>query len=128
MDEVEITFALSQTRANLANDETLVRDMAEIFIADVPELCERLDTLRHRASDNPQAVEQWAADARHLAHSIKGLANTFGAQPLVDLAAEIEKSPSAWLADQSASPRWIRRVGYDSAARLATALGIGQAE
>ncbi|HBJ37037.1 MAG TPA: hypothetical protein DDZ51_20230 [Planctomycetaceae bacterium] len=128
MDDSEITFALSQTRCNLANDELLVRDMAEIFISDVPEMCGRLDDLYHKVCNNPQMSEQMLSDVRHLAHSIKGLAKIFGAEPLASLAERIERSPQAWLARDVRGASVVIRVGCESASRLAQALGMSHAD
>jgi HPt (histidine-containing phosphotransfer) domain-containing protein len=128
MDDSEITFALSQTRCNLANDEVLVRDMAEIFIADVPEMCGRLDALYHQVCGNPQMAEQMSAEVRHLAHSIKGLARTFGAEPLVSLAERVERSPHDWLVSDVRWASLIKRVGCVSASRLAKELGMSHAD
>lgn len=128
MDDSEITFALSQTRCNLANDEVLVRDMAEIFISDVPEMCERLEALHHDGCGNPQMSQQILADVRHLAHSIKGLASTFGAEPLASLTERIEKSPQDWLASDARWASLVKRVGHESASRLAIELGISHAD
>jgi HPt (histidine-containing phosphotransfer) domain-containing protein len=128
MDDSEITFALSQTRCNLANDEVLVRDMAEIFISDVPEMCGRLEALRHKVCGNRQMSDQVLGDVRHLAHSIKGLAKTFGAEPLASLTEQIEKSPEDWLASDLRWATLVKRVGSKSASRLAKELGMSHAD
>lgn len=128
MDDSEITFALSQTRCNLANDELLVRDMAEIFISDVPEMCGRLEALYHEVCDNPQMSEQLSTEVRHLAHSIKGLARTFGAEPLASLTERIERSPEDWLASDRRWATLVKRVGCESASRLAKELGMSHAD
>jgi HPt (histidine-containing phosphotransfer) domain-containing protein len=128
MDDLEITFALAQTRCNLDNDEELVRDMAEIFISDVPEMCRRLTTFYDQACDSPQVTEQILADVRHLAHSIKGLARTFGAEPLSTLTERIEKSPSDWLSSDGRFASLVSRVGIASATRLGKELGLSHAD
>jgi len=128
MDDSEITFALAQTRCNLANDEELVRDMAEIFISDVPEMCKRLATFHHQACDGSQVTEQILAEVRHLAHSIKGLARTFGAEPLASMTERIEKSPQDWLASDVRRAVSISRVGDESAVRLGRELGLSHAD
>lgn len=128
MDDSEITFSLAQTRCNLDNDEILVRDMAEIFISDVPEMCGRLASLRHTVCDNPQLNDQTLNEVRHLAHSIKGLARTFGAEPLSALTERIEKSPQDWLASDARCATLVQRVGYESAACLAKELGMSHAD
>jgi len=120
MDGSEITFTLTQTRCNLDNDELLVRDMAAIFIADIPELCERLANLNGRAGPPHGSVDQ----VKHIAHSIKGLARTFGAEPLASLAERIEKSPEEWLTGNQAFSNLFRRIGCQSASQLAEELGI----
>lgn len=128
MDDSEITFALSQTRCNLANDEELVRDLAEIFIADIPEMCGRLEALHSEVCGNLQVDEQMFAEVRHLAHSIKGLARTFRAEPLASLTERIEKSPQDWLASDVRWASLVNKVGCDSASQLAKELGMSQVD
>ena len=128
MDGLEITFSLAQTRCNLDNDEVLVRDMAEIFISDVPEMCGRLVSFHHAVCDNPQLFEQIVSEVRHLAHSIKGLARTFGAEPLSALTERIEKSPQDWLSSDVRCATLVKRVGYVSAACLAKELGMSHVD
>jgi HPt (histidine-containing phosphotransfer) domain-containing protein len=124
MDHLEITFSLAQTRCNLDNDELLIRDMAEIFICDVPEMCGRLASLHHEVCDNPQLSGQRVSEVRHLAHSIKGLARTFGAEPLSALTERIEKSPQNWLSSDVRCATLVKRVGDDTSTCLAKALGM----
>jgi HPt (histidine-containing phosphotransfer) domain-containing protein len=93
----EVTFDLELTRRNFDHDEGLVREIGGIFIEDVPQLVEQLSRLRDQllsANTDEQGVAQGAIalrEAKRLAHSIKGLAATFGAEPLVSLAQEIEE-------------------------------------
>jgi len=128
MDDLEITFSLEQTRCNLDNDERLIRDMAEIFICDVPEMCGRLASFHHEVCDKPQLPERVVNEVRHLAHSIKGLARTFGAEPLSALTERIEKSPKDWLLSDGRCATLVERVGYDSAAWLAKELGMSHVD
>jgi HPt (histidine-containing phosphotransfer) domain-containing protein len=95
-----ISFRLADARANLDQDEKLVREMAAIFIADVPSLCARLAAIGQGAGDDPMVDGEKAAELHHLAHSLKGLAATFGAQPLGELAAGLEE---ASVAEESAA-------------------------
>jgi HPt (histidine-containing phosphotransfer) domain-containing protein len=128
MDDLEITFSLAQTRCNLDNDEVLVRDLAEIFICDVPQMCGRLASLHHSLCGNPQMSEQIVSEVRHLAHSIKGLARTFGAEPLSALTERIEKSPQDWLSSDVRCATLVKRTGHDSAACLAKELGMNHVD
>lgn len=96
-DPDEVKFDLELTRRNFDHDEALVREIGGIFIEDVPQLIEQLTCLRDRllsSTANERGDEQGAIalrEAKRLAHSIKGLAATFGAEPLVSLAREIEE-------------------------------------
>jgi HPt (histidine-containing phosphotransfer) domain-containing protein len=121
MDGSEITFTLTQTRCNLDHDEVLVRDMAAIFITDIPELCERLAKLNGITDSPPQDS---ADQVKHIAHSIKGLARTFGAEPLASMAERVEKSPQEWLTGNPSFLNHFRHIGCQSASRLADELGI----
>jgi len=99
-----ISFRLADARGNLDHDEALVREMAAIFIADVPPMCERLAAICQAVKDDRMASDDDAAELRHLAHSLKGLAATFGAQPLGELAAGLEEAsaPDESAVDESA--------------------------
>lgn len=61
-----------------------MRSVAEIVINDLPPLVMELNAAA-TASDRPRV--------RQAAHTIKGLAANFGAQPLIDLARQLECAP-----------------------------------
>lgn len=140
-----ITLTLEQTRQNLDHDESLVREMAEIFIADVPPLCRQLqqcltaqltaglahdsprDPVHDPAQDSPSGDAAPPADAaaeqcRSLAHAIRGLAAMFGAQPLTDCMQAIENRPSNCPRDQLDELPPIARLGQATADALAAEL------
>jgi HPt (histidine-containing phosphotransfer) domain-containing protein len=102
-DPDEVKFDLDLTRRNFDHDEALLREIGGIFIEDVPVLVEQLIELRLdlvNQSERGDFVVPHAmalGEAKRVAHSIKGLAATFGAQPLVKLAQEIEDSPQCSL-------------------------------
>jgi len=93
----EVKFDLELTRRNFDHDEALMREIGGIFIEDVPQLVEQLNCLRDRllnSQADEQSVQQRTLalrEAKRLVHSIKGLAATFGAEPLVSLAQQIEE-------------------------------------
>jgi two-component system sensor histidine kinase/response regulator len=67
--------------ARVGGDETLLKEIAELFLADYP------NALR----DLRQAVARTDADAlERAAHGLKGSVANFGAQPVVDAAQKLE--------------------------------------
>lgn len=99
IDPDEVRFDLELTRRNFDHDEALLREIGRIFTEDVPVLVDRLIELRSDLIENVTRGDSVAPpsatvnEAKRVAHSIKGLAATFGAQPLVTLAQEMEESP-----------------------------------
>lgn len=104
-DDHEIILDLESARRNFDGDASLVRDIGQIFVEDVPLLVQQLNVLRADALQTSPAVEDVLTphgpllEARRVAHSIKGLANTFGAEPLGSLLATIERDPNLLIAD-----------------------------
>jgi HPt (histidine-containing phosphotransfer) domain-containing protein len=88
-----IVFDLDSTRRNFDGDENLIRDIGQIFVEDVPVLVQQLVQVRSRLKDNTPQETAVLQEAQRLAHSLKGLAGTFGAEPLGSLLAEIEREP-----------------------------------
>jgi HPt (histidine-containing phosphotransfer) domain-containing protein len=104
-DDHEIILDLESARRNFDGDASLVRDIGQIFVEDVPLLVQQLNVLRADALQTSPTVEDVPTphgpllEARRVAHSIKGLANTFGAEPLGSLLATIERDPNLLIAD-----------------------------
>ena len=67
-----ITLDLGQARENFGCDEALLHEIAHVFIEDVPMIVAELEEACAR-QDTPTV--------RRLAHSLKGLCATFGAEP-----------------------------------------------
>jgi HPt (histidine-containing phosphotransfer) domain-containing protein len=78
---MKIEFDFAATMNNLNNDQEMMNAIAEIVIADLPPLVSNL---------REAAVVGDRKKVRHAAHTIKGLAGNFRAQPLVSLAAKLE--------------------------------------
>ncbi len=93
-----IVLDLDLARRNFGGDETLIRDIGQIFIEDVPALTQQLVHLRTRLFRDA-VQETLLAEAQRLAHSLKGLAGTFGAEPLGSLLGEIERQPKVLAAE-----------------------------
>ena len=68
--------------ARIGNNEQLLKDLARLFLEDVPALAQELDVAFQQAQ---------ADDALRAAHSIKGLASNFDAFELQESAAELER-------------------------------------
>ncbi len=118
----DIQFDLEQARRNLSNEESLVIELANIFISDVPGIAERLANT-HRDSASPSRER----DARRIAHDLKSLAMNFYAQPLSQIAESIENSPAAWLSNNDPeSPEALTRLAKESSKALARALAISR--
>ncbi len=100
----EIILDLESARRNFDGDSSLVRDIGQIFVEDVPVLVQQLNGLRVDALQTSPPTQEVIAvqgpllEARRVAHSIKGLANTFGAEPLGSLLATIEHDPALLVA------------------------------
>lgn len=80
-DDDVITLDLGQARRNFGCDEALLREIATVFIEDVPMIIADLETAYAR--NDVSAVCR-------LAHSLKGLCATFGAEPARSHAQAIE--------------------------------------
>lgn len=128
-----ITLALEQTRANLDHDEQLVREMAEILVADVPTMCQQLaDSFRQAGQSlvdssrgtRDGACESVAAQRRSMAHAIRGLASMFGAQPLTEWMQAIEQQPLEWQGDPATAAADIVQLGQATADALSSALRL----
>ncbi|MCC6510304.1 MAG: Hpt domain-containing protein [Pirellulaceae bacterium] len=76
-----ITLDLGQARQNFGCDESLLQEIATVFIEDVPQIATELQEACSR-NDVPTVCR--------LAHSLKGLCATFGAEPARTYAQHIE--------------------------------------
>lgn len=76
-----ITLDLVQARENFGSDEALLHEIANVFIEDVPLIAAELEEACTRKD---------AATVCRLAHSLKGLCATFGAEPARTYAQRIE--------------------------------------
>lgn len=76
-----VTLNLSETRKNIGCDEELLREIANVFIEDVPQII--LDLQAACLRNDYQTVAL-------LAHSLKGLCATFGAEPARTIAQRLE--------------------------------------
>lgn len=77
-----VTLDLALARENFGSDESLLCEIATVFIEDVPLLVAQFE----------QACEQHdLATMRRMAHSLKGLCATFGAEPARTYAQRIEQ-------------------------------------
>ena len=76
-----VTLDLSQTRQNFGCDENLLHEIAHVFIEDVPQIAAELEAACLR--------NDYTTVAR-LAHSLKGLCATFGAEPSRTYAQRLE--------------------------------------
>lgn len=76
-----ITLDLVQARENFGCDEALLHEIANVFIEDVPMIVAELEEACARKD---------IATVRRLAHSLKGLCATFGAEPARTYAQGIE--------------------------------------
>lgn len=130
-DPDEVKFDLELTRRNFDHDEALVRDIGAIFIEDVPQLVDQLTCLRDRflsSTVDEQSNQQGASalrEAKRLAHSIKGLAATFGAEPLVSLAREIEEELACMSEERiAAKVQRLSEVAMETVEHLALKLRL----
>ena len=128
-DDHEIILDLDSARRNFDGDVTLVRDIGQIFVEDVPALVQQLNGLRVdaiRETIQPQVtIAKYGplTEARRVAHSIKGLANTFGAEPLGSLLATIEHDPALLVAaDGEQRLMELERVALQTVDELAKCL------
>ena len=72
---------LNSARARMDDNEDLVRDLAAFFLEDAPQLAREIE----------QAVaEEQSETVQRAAHSLKGLAANFDAEPLIMLAMSLE--------------------------------------
>ena len=76
-----ITLDLGQARENFGRDEALLHEIATVFIEDVPMIVAELEEA---------CARQDIATVQRLAHSLKGLCATFGAEPARTYAQGIE--------------------------------------
>jgi len=76
-----ITLDLGQARENFGCDEALLQEIANVFIEDVPMIVAELEEA---------CARQDTATICRLAHSLKGLCATFGAEPARTYAQGIE--------------------------------------
>lgn len=83
MNDVVITkLDLDRARENLCHDEVLLCEIAKVFVDDVPQLCR--DLTRASGRNDQRAICL-------LAHSLKSLCATFGAEPARTLAEKLEQ-------------------------------------
>jgi len=84
---------LARLRADLGDDETIVIEVIEMFLADTPQ---QLDRMR-------QALAAAAAyDLRHAAHTLKSTSASVGAQALAACCRELEELARDGALDQAA--------------------------
>lgn len=76
-----VTLNLYQARQNFGCDEELLQEIAGVFIEDVPLIAAELEEARERND---------ISTVGRLAHSLKGLCATFGAEPARTYAQHIE--------------------------------------
>ncbi len=76
-----VTLDLTQARMNLGYDDSLLREIATVFIEDVPLIAAELEEAL-QSSDTSTVCR--------LAHSLKGLCATFGAEPARTYAQRVE--------------------------------------
>ncbi len=95
-----IRFDLAATRINFDGDEELLKDVAAIFIHDVPGLFNALVQLQ-QSDDSADKL----SNTMQIAHTLKNLAKTFGAEPLATWAESIERTPTQWLLHLPAGSR-----------------------
>jgi HPt (histidine-containing phosphotransfer) domain-containing protein len=76
-------FNLQAARARMDDNEQLVRDLAAFFLEDAPRLAREI---QHAVQKND------AESLERAAHSLKGLAANFDAEPLIMLAISTENS------------------------------------
>lgn len=76
-----VKLNLAVTRSNLNNDTELILAIAYIFIEDLPKMVLALRTA-FDSKDSHSVI--------HQAHTIKGLASNFQAEPLTQLAQKLE--------------------------------------
>jgi|GEM_PF-1813589 len=121
----EIILDLDSARRNFDGDADLVRDIGQIFVEDVPVLVQQLNGLRVDAIQVRETIATQGplTEARRVAHSIKGLANTFGAEPLGSLLATIEHDPTLLVAaDGEQRLMELERVALQTIDELAKCL------
>jgi HPt (histidine-containing phosphotransfer) domain-containing protein len=122
-DDSVITFDLDAARRNFDGDESLIRDIGQIFVEDVPLLVDRLEQLRTQLDRDALQEVELLEEAKRVAHSLKGLAGTFGAQPLGSMLAEIEREPRLLTAaDGETRLRDLERVARETVDELAKSL------
>jgi HPt (histidine-containing phosphotransfer) domain-containing protein len=122
-DDSAIIFDLDAARRNFDGDETLIRDIGQIFVEDVPLLVDRLEQLRTQLDRDALQEVELLEEAKRVAHSLKGLAGTFGAQPLGSMLAEIEREPRLLTAaDGETRLRDLERVARETVDELAKSL------
>ena len=80
-DNKPVTLDLSQARQNFGSDENLLHEIANVFIEDVPGIADELKAAWLR--NDFQTIAR-------LAHSLKGLCATFGAEPSRTYAQRLE--------------------------------------
>jgi len=91
---VRRTIDYAGTLSRLGGDRELFEDMAGFFIADAPELMQRLAR---------RTAEADAVGVAHAAHALLGTASNFGARAVTEIAERIERSARAGVVDGSGS-------------------------
>lgn len=76
-----VTLDLRQARHNFGSDENLLHEIALVFIEDVPGIAAEIEAA---------CLRNDFADVARLAHSLKGLCATFGAEPARTFAQRLE--------------------------------------
>ncbi len=84
-DPATITLDLYQARQNFGCDEALLQEIASVFIEDVPQIVAELEQA---------CLRNDITTVCRLAHSLKGLCATFGAEPARTYAQHIEYDAS----------------------------------
>lgn len=86
IDRPESQIDEAAALAALADDRKLLADLALMFCEDAPDFLEQLE----RAVAREDATE-----ARRAAHSLKGLASTFFAEPTIEVAQRLENEAAS---------------------------------
>jgi PAS domain S-box-containing protein len=98
-EPVETQMDLASLMPRFGNDRSFLLEMLGDFVEHIQE---RLLALRAAAS------EQNAAELTHLAHSLKGAAANFNAEPLTTLAADMEQQMRG--GNIAAAGEWIEKI------------------
>lgn len=83
---MNVRLDLETTLNNLGGDRALMQHLCQIIVEDAPTLLEKL---------NSSIVFNDRERSQHLIHSLRGMFETFGAEPATSLALELESELTA---------------------------------